>query len=81
MASQQPQNQPQQQLSKNLADEIAKMKKELEEKQKALNEIHINEIEKLVSNFLVEIEKSGFDKVAVKKLVIEKLTRKHKPRK
>lgn len=36
------------------------------------------EIIQLVEDFLVRIEQGGFNKVEVKKLVVEKLTRKNK---
>ena len=74
MATQQPQAQ-------GLALEIQKLQAELLEKQKKLTQIQQSEIEKTVSEFLVKIESAGFDKVLVKKMVIEKLTRKHKARK
>ena len=38
-------------------------------------------INQVISNFINEVEKNGFNKVEVKKAVIEKLTRKHKTRK
>jgi len=50
------------------------------EKQKKLTQIQQTEIEKIVSEFTDKIETAGFDKVLVKKMVIEKLTRKHKKR-
>ena len=63
-----------------LQTEIQQLEKNLREKQEKLNQIHKTEIEKLVSQFIVEVEKAGFNKVEVKKLVNSKLTRKHKPR-
>jgi hypothetical protein len=50
------------------------------EKQKKLTQIQQTEIEKIVSEFANKIDAAGFDKVLVKKMVIEKLTRKHKKR-
>lgn len=67
--------------AQQLALEIEKIQNELTEKQKKLAQIQQSEIEKLVTSFMAEIEKSAFDKVTVKKMIIEKLTRKHKPRK
>lgn len=67
--------------AQQLALEIEKIQNDLLEKQKKLAQIQQTEIEKLVTGFMSEVEKSGFDKVTVKKMVIEKLTRKHKPRK
>ena len=78
MATQQPQAQNK---AQNLALEIQKLQQDLLEKQKKLNSIQQSEIENLVSKFISEVEKNGFSKVEVKKAVIEKLTRKHKPRK
>ena len=74
MATQQP-------LSNTLQQEILQMQKQLQEKQNKLQEIQQTEINKLVSKFLEDVEKSGFNKVEVKKIVIEKFTRKNKPRK
>lgn len=76
--SQQPSQQSQ---AQNLASEIAKMQADLLEKQKKLNEIQLNEVESLVTKFVAEVEKNGFDRVLVKKAVMEKLTRKQKRRK
>lgn len=67
--------------AQTLAQEIAKIQADLLEKQKKLNEIQLNEVESLVTKFVGEVEKSGFDKVLVKKAIIEKLTRKQKRRK
>lgn len=64
-----------------LQQEILQMQKQLQEKQNKLQEIQQTEINKLVSKFLDDVEKSGFNKVEVKKMVIEKFTRKNKPRK
>lgn len=61
-----------------LATEIAKIQSDLIEKQKQLNLIQQKEIDSVVMKFIGEIEKGGFDKVLVKKMIIEKLTRKHK---
>ena len=63
-----------------LAQEIQKLDLELAEKKKKLLLIQQSEIEKVISDFVNLIEKSGFDKVQVKKLVIEKMTRKNKKR-
>ena len=64
-----------------MQQEILQMQKQLQEKQNKLQEIQQTEINKLVSKFLDDVEKSGFNKVEVKKMVIEKFTRKNKPRK
>lgn len=64
-----------------LQQEILQMQKQLQEKQNKLQEIQQTEINKLVSKFLDDVEKAGFNKVEVKKMVIEKFTRKNKPRK
>lgn len=61
-----------------LAQEIQKLDQELIEKKKKLALIQQSEIEKVINDFVSMIEKSGFDKVQVKKIVIEKLTRKNK---
>ena len=63
-----------------LAQEIQRLDNELIEKRKKLQALQQSEIEKLVLGFTSEVEKSGFDKVIVKKMVIEKLTRKNKKR-
>lgn len=63
-----------------LAQEIQRLDNELIEKRKKLQALQQSEIEKLVVGFTSEVEKSGFDKVIVKKMVIEKLTRKNKKR-
>jgi hypothetical protein len=63
-----------------LAQEIQRLDNELLEKRKKLQALQQSEIEKLVLGFTSEVEKSGFDKVIVKKMVIEKLTRKNKKR-
>ncbi len=64
-----------------LQDEIKKLELQLAEKTALLNKQQSDKINTLVQNFLAEIEKNGFDRVAVKKAVLEKLTRKHKTRK
>ena len=64
-----------------LQQEILQMQKQLQEKQNKLQEIQQTEINKLVSNIIDDVEKAGFNKVEVKKMVIEKFTRKNKPRK
>lgn len=63
-----------------LAQEIEKIQQELLEKQKRLQAIQQSEIDKLVNKFVSDIEKSGFDRVVVKKMVVDKLTRKNKKR-
>ena len=67
--------------SNNLADEIKKLEQQLAEKTALLNKQQVEKIDLLVTNFLNEVEKNGFNKVEVKKAVMEKLTRKHKARK
>ena len=67
--------------SNNLADEIKKLEQQLAEKTALLNKQQVEKIDLLVTNFLNEVEKNGFNKVEVKKAVVQKLTRKHKPRK
>jgi hypothetical protein len=56
------------------------MQADLLEKQKTLQGIQQSEIDKLVNKFVEDVEKSGFDRVLVKKIVVEKFTRKHKKR-
>lgn len=63
-----------------LAQEIEKIQQELIEKQKRLQAIQQSEIDKLVNKFVSDIEKAGFDRVVVKKMVVDKLTRKNKKR-
>jgi hypothetical protein len=63
-----------------LSLEISKIQQDLLDKQKKLEEMQKGEIDKVVSEFLTKVEAAGFDKVQVKKIVIEKLTRKHKKR-
>jgi hypothetical protein len=70
----------QQNPAQQLALEIQKIQQDLLEKQKKLNQIQQTEIEKIVSDFANKVEEASFDKVLVKKMVIEKLTRKHKKR-
>lgn len=41
-------------------------------------QIQQKEISTIVEDFLNKVESGGFNKVEVKKLVVEKLTRKHK---
>jgi GTPase involved in cell partitioning and DNA repair len=67
--------------SNNLADEIKKLEQQLAEKTALLNKQQFEKIDLLVTNFLNEVEKNGFNKVEVKKAVVQKLTRKHKTRK
>lgn len=66
--------------AQTLAQEIEKIQQDLLEKQKRLQAIQQSEIDKLVSKFISDIEKSGFDRVIVKKMVVDKLTRKNKKR-
>lgn len=67
-----------QQVTNNLQEEIKNLEKQLLEKTALLNKQQEEKINLLVNNFLTEIEKSGFNKVEVKKIVLAKLTRKHK---
>ena len=67
--------------SNNLADEIKKLEQQLAEKTALLNKQQVEKIDLLITNFVNEVEKNGFNKVEVKKAVVQKLTRKHKPRK
>ena len=67
--------------SNNLADEIKKLEPQLAENTALLNKQQVEKIDLLVTNFLNEVEKNGFNKVEVKKAVVQKLTRKHKTRK
>ena len=71
----------QQPQSNSLADEIKKLEQQLAEKTALLNKQQEEKISLLVNNFINEVEKNGFNKVEVKKAVVQKLTRKHKPRK
>ena len=64
-----------------LEEEIKKLEQQLAEKTALLNKQQVEKIDLLVTNFLNEVEKNGFNKVEVKKAVVQKLTRKHKPRK
>lgn len=64
-----------------LQDEIKKLELQLAEKTALLNKQQQEKINQVISNFINEVEKNGFNKVEVKKAVIEKLTRKHKARK
>lgn len=66
--------------AQTLAQEIAKIQQDLVEKQKKLLTIQQSEIDKIVLKFVSDIEKAGFDKVLVKKMIIDKLTRKNKKR-
>lgn len=72
-------NQPQ--ATSSLVDEIRKLEEQLAEKTALLNKQQVQKIDLLVSSFLSEVEKNGFNKIEVKKLVVQKLTRKQKPRK
>ena len=67
--------------SNNLAEEIKKLEQQLAEKTALLNKQQFEKIGLLITNFVNEVEKNGFNKVEVKKAVVQKLTRKHKPRK
>ncbi len=67
--------------SNNLAEEIKKLEQQLAEKTALLNKQQFEKIDLLITNFVNEVEKNGFNKVEVKKAVVQKLTRKHKPRK
>ncbi len=63
-----------------LQTEIQELKKSLEQKQQTLNSIHKTEIEALVQKFVDEVHALDFNRVEVKKLVNQKLTRQHKKR-
>lgn len=65
----------------SLQDEIKKLEQQLAEKTALLNKQQEEKINALINGFIADVEKNGFSKVEVKKLVIEKLTRKHKARK
>ena len=64
-----------------LQDEIKKLEQQLAEKTALLNKQQEEKINTLINGFIADVEKNGFSKVEVKKLLIEKLTRKHKTRK
>jgi DNA-binding transcriptional regulator YhcF (GntR family) len=64
-----------------LEEEIKKLEQQLAEKTALLNKQQQEKINQVISNFINEVEKNGFNKVEVKKAVMEKLTRKHKTRK
>lgn len=64
-----------------LEEEIKKLEQQLAEKTALLHKQQQEKINQVISNFINEVEKNGFNKVEVKKAVIEKLTRKHKTRK
>lgn len=74
MATAQPQNNA-------LQEEIKKLELQLAEKTALLNKQQEEKINTLINSFIAEIEKQGFNKIEVKKIVLEKLTRKHKTRK
>ena len=65
----------------SLQDEIKRLEQQLAEKTALLNKQQEEKINSLINAFIADVEKNGFSKVEVKKLVIEKLTRKHKARK
>jgi DNA-binding transcriptional regulator YhcF (GntR family) len=75
MATQQPAQ------TTSLQDEIKRLEQQLAEKTALLNKQQEEKINSLINAFIADVEKNGFSKVEVKKLVIEKLTRKHKARK
>ena len=60
---------------------MKKLEQQLAEKTALLNKQQFEKIDLLITNFVKEVEKNGFNKVEVKKAVVQKLTRKHKPRK
>lgn len=64
-----------------LEEEIKKLEQQLAEKTALLNKQQQEKINQVINNFINEVEKNGFNKVEVKKAVMEKLTRKHKARK
>jgi DNA-binding transcriptional regulator YhcF (GntR family) len=64
-----------------LQEEIKKLELQLAEKTALLNKQQEEKINTLINSFISEIEKQGFNKIEVKKIVLEKLTRKHKTRK
>jgi DNA-binding transcriptional regulator YhcF (GntR family) len=64
-----------------LQEEIKKLELQLAEKTALLNKQQEEKINTLINSFISEIEKQGFNKIEVKKMVLEKLTRKHKTRK
>jgi DNA-binding transcriptional regulator YhcF (GntR family) len=64
-----------------LQEEIKKLELQLAEKTALLNKQQEEKINTLINSFIAEIEKQGFNKIEVKKIVLEKLTRKHKTRK
>ena len=53
--------------SNNLADEIKKLEQQLAEKTALLNKQQVEKIDLLITNFVNEVEKNGFNKVEVKK--------------
>jgi DNA-binding transcriptional regulator YhcF (GntR family) len=65
----------------SLQEEIKKLELQLAEKTALLNKQQEEKINSFINNFISEIEKQGFSKVEVKKIVMERLTRKHKARK
>ena len=60
------------QNTNQLQQEIQQIQKQLEEKQAKLQLIQQTEINKLISKFVDDVEANGFNKVEVKKMVIEK---------
>lgn len=71
----------QQNQSNSLQEEIKRLEQQLAEKTALLSKQQAEKIDILITNFINEVEKNGFNKVEVKKAVVEKLTRKHKTRK
>jgi DNA-binding transcriptional regulator YhcF (GntR family) len=78
MATAQQDKQP---ATNSLQEEIKKLELQLAEKTALLNKQQEEKINTVINNFISEIEKQGFSKVEVKKIIMEKLTRKHKARK
>lgn len=59
-----------------LKDEVQRLQTELLARQKELNLIQHSELSKIIDDFVEKV--TDFDRVEVKKAVLEKLTRKHK---
>ena len=57
--------------SNSLAEEIKKLEQQLAEKTALLNKQQFEKIDLLITNFVNEVEKNGFNKVEVKNAVVQ----------
>ena len=58
--------------SNSLAEEIKKLEQQLAEKTALLDKQQFEKIDLLITNFVNEVDKNGFNKVEVKKAVVQK---------